>query len=348
MPGNYPNIGFNEKGICDYCTGKKYFGLTANPEIRSVMKNPEKLIKDFHETVKDCRGSGEYDCLVAVSGGKDSSYLAYLLKETYHLHILTVTVDTGLLGDVAKENIDHLVNRLAIDHFYITPRPDFFKKIYQYYIQHPKLKKENDEEIGYINTVCPKCCKAIDSLILKEAVKRNIPVIFLGYTSEEIEDYCHFYEIPREEIAEKSWLPKELNTSFFNEEDRSYFWNPFTEKVLRYPRIIYPFHVTDYLTRNETIKRCKELSLVKKPHPRSTDCILKPLLMYLDLKTLGYNSYIQNVSYNIREKKTSLSRREWLLLLTIGDWLGKSGLYKKRDMNNALEYLNIGLKDLLK
>jgi len=348
MPEKYPKIGFNEKGICDYCTGKKHFGLTADPKIRNQIKNPEKLISDFKKIIRNCKGSGEYDCIVPISGGKDSSYLAYLLKEKYKLKILTITVDTGLLGNISKENIDHLVKRLEIMHFYITPKPDFFKKIYQYYIQHPKLAKQNDEEIGYIHTVCPICCKAIDSLILKEAVKRNISIIFLGYTAEEIEEYCFFYEIPQEEITEKRWLPKELNSDFFNEIDRSYFWNPFKEKKLQYPRVIYPFHVIKCPTRDEMIKKCKELSLVKKPHPRATDCILKPLLMYLDLKKLGYNSYIPNVSYNIREGKTSLSRRQWLLSMTAGNWLGKSGLYKRSDMNHAMEYLNLSLKDLLK
>ena len=53
---------------------------------------------DFERTLSECKGQGEYDCLVPLSGGKDSIYLLYRLKVECKLKVLAFTVDVNIPG----------------------------------------------------------------------------------------------------------------------------------------------------------------------------------------------------------------------------------------------------------
>jgi hypothetical protein len=349
MPENYPGVSFNSDGVCSYCLGEQYFGISGDPKIREMMIQKDKLREDFERTVRECRGQGEYDCLVLLSGGKDSSYLAYLLKQQYGLRVLGLTVDTGLLSPVAKPNIERVAAHLNVDHTFFTPKADFFKKLYRYFLTHPKFERENYEEIGYTGTVCRVCCQAVHSIGLEEAVKRRIPLVALGYSPDQIEYY--FYEIPQEEIRERSWVPKELNYEPFDEEDRNYFWDPsICAEGDDFPRVLLPYHVIDYPSIGQVTRKVEELGLIRKrkASPLVTNCQLGLLLMYLDIKKLGYNSYISAFSYDIKEGKLTRNRR-LLLGIEALDWLVKSGAFRiiaRRRINRLLKYLDLEMKDL--
>ncbi len=350
MPENYPNISFNSKGVCSYCLGEQHFGVMNDPKIRELMTDKGKLREDFERTISECRGQSEYDCLVLLSGGKDSSYLVYLLKQQYGLKILALTVDTGLLSPVAKQNIKQVVTHLNVDHIFFTPRFDFFKKLYRYFLSHPKFEKRKYEEIGYMSTVCRACCEAVHSIGLREAAKRRIPLVMLGYSPDQIEYY--FYEIPQEDIREQSWVPEELNDEPFDEGDHNYFWIPSVcMESGKFPRVLLPYHVLDYPGGREVTRKVVELGLIQKGKagPLVTNCHLSLLLVYLDVKKLGYNPLISALSYNIRGGYASPNRR--LLLGIEGlNWLVKSGMFRivfRRRISHVLGHLDLEMKDLL-
>jgi adenylyl- and sulfurtransferase ThiI len=69
----------------------------------------------------------KYDCLLMLSGGKDSCSLAFKLKEQ-GLNILCFTLDTGFLSDVAKSNIEKLTRILDVDSIVIKPKPSKYLK----------------------------------------------------------------------------------------------------------------------------------------------------------------------------------------------------------------------------
>lgn len=347
MPENYPNISFNSNGVCSYCLGEQHFGVMNDPKIRRTMVEKESLREDFETTVRECRGQGEYDCLVPLSGGKDSSYLVYLLQQQYGLKVLTLTVDTGLLSPRAIPNIERVITRLNVDHILFTPKADFFKKLYHYFLTHVKFERKKYEEIGYTGTVCHSCCEAIHSIALRVAAERGIPFVALGYSPDQIEYY--FYEAPQEDIYQRGWLPPELNDDPFDEEDRSYFWDSSSRtEGGNLPRLLFPYHVLEY--PKEVAKSVVELGLIQKGNasPLVTNCQLSLLLMYLDIKKLGYNPYISSISYLVREGR--ISRRRLLLAIEGGNLLVKSGMasiFLKRKINHVLEYLNLEMKELV-
>ena len=58
-----------------------------------------------------------YDCVLMLSGGKDSVLALYNLIALYNLRVLTITYDDGFLSDVAKKNIDVVTKRFDVDNF---------------------------------------------------------------------------------------------------------------------------------------------------------------------------------------------------------------------------------------
>lgn len=108
-----PDITFDDKGVCSNCVSReeRLRRLLIPEEAR-----PEALRK-LVEEVKS-RGKGKkYDCIIGVSGGVDSTYVAYLVKETLGLRPLAVHLDNGWNSELAVKNIERVLNTLGIDLF---------------------------------------------------------------------------------------------------------------------------------------------------------------------------------------------------------------------------------------
>jgi len=109
---DYPEIFFDEKGVCNIC--HTYDSLAR----RTVLSgNQGKLaLEKLIEDVKRAGKGNEYNCIIGVSGGVDSSYLACLTKE-WGLNPLVVHVDGGWNTELAVSNIDKLIKKLDFDLF---------------------------------------------------------------------------------------------------------------------------------------------------------------------------------------------------------------------------------------
>lgn len=102
---------FDEQGVCDYCNSYKNEIL---PNWKPNETNELELNKIAEQIKREGQGK-EYDCILGLSGGTDSSYLAYIAKEKMGLRPLIYTVDTGWNLNVAVENIERLVKALDLD-----------------------------------------------------------------------------------------------------------------------------------------------------------------------------------------------------------------------------------------
>lgn len=104
-------ITFDENGVCDHCRN-------FDTRIKPYWKPQENRFEELEELAKKIRKAGEghdYDCILGLSGGADSCYLAYIAKEIMHLRPLIVVVDTGWNLNVAVENIERIVKGLDLD-----------------------------------------------------------------------------------------------------------------------------------------------------------------------------------------------------------------------------------------
>lgn len=104
-------ITFDEKGVCDHC---RNFEKNIRPYWNPNENRMEELQKIADKIRKAGKGH-DYDCILGLSGGADSSYLAYIAKEVMHLRPLAFVVDTGWNLNVAVENIEKIVKGLELD-----------------------------------------------------------------------------------------------------------------------------------------------------------------------------------------------------------------------------------------
>ena len=106
-----PRIVFDENGVSDYY---HHFNNVIKPNWKTGDEGLESLLS-ISEKIKSKRKKYDFDCIIGLSGGLDSSYVAYLAKEVMGLRPLLFHVDAGWNTDQAVSNIEKLVDGLGLD-----------------------------------------------------------------------------------------------------------------------------------------------------------------------------------------------------------------------------------------
>jgi N-acetyl sugar amidotransferase len=105
------SIIFDEKGVCDYCHNY-YNNILPNWHPN---EKGEQEIRKVLDKIKAEGKNKDYDCLIGISGGLDSSYLVYAAVEKFGMRPLLFHVDAGWNSDVSTHNIQKLVDGLGLD-----------------------------------------------------------------------------------------------------------------------------------------------------------------------------------------------------------------------------------------
>jgi len=113
MDTSDPKITFDEKGVCDHCNGF-YKDVEPHWHPDDYGKN---IFSQQVEKIKKAGKGNEYDSILGLSGGLDSSYLLHLAVTEFGLKPLVFHVDGGWNTDVAVNNIQVLVDKLGLDLF---------------------------------------------------------------------------------------------------------------------------------------------------------------------------------------------------------------------------------------
>jgi tRNA(Ile)-lysidine synthase TilS/MesJ len=104
-------IVFDARGWCDYCNN-------FHRNILPIWHTDERGARALEQLTAEIRRAGngrDHDCVIGVSGGVDSSYVAYLAKEVMGLRPLLLHVDAGWNSQQAVHNIERLVDGLGLD-----------------------------------------------------------------------------------------------------------------------------------------------------------------------------------------------------------------------------------------
>lgn len=104
-------ITFDEKGVCDHCNT---FHEEISPNWHTDEKGEKALWAIINKIKEEGKGK-DFDCLMGMSGGIDSSYLLYVMVEKYGLRPLVFHVDAGWNSQIAVNNIERLVDGLGLD-----------------------------------------------------------------------------------------------------------------------------------------------------------------------------------------------------------------------------------------
>lgn len=158
LPETMPFIRFDENGVCNYCN----HWTPVTVQGRAAL---EQALAPYR------RGNGEADCLVGLSGGRDSSYGLHYLKKELGMNPIAFTYDWGMVTDLARRNISRLCGKLGIEHILVSANiarkrlyiqrnveawlknphlgmiPLFMAGDKQYFYQAKKLRKQTDVEL---------------------------------------------------------------------------------------------------------------------------------------------------------------------------------------------------------
>lgn len=334
LPGIVPGAKLDRQGICNYCRG--FENIDPSRE-ESSRKDREA---DLEKALEDCRGKAEYDCLVPVSGGKDSIYLLYKLKVEYGLKVLAFTTDINI-PELAWQNIKRTIRKLDIEHISYTPSNKFYKKLFRYLLQ-------NQEERGAVYTVSYVYAPLFEGDALRLAIEKGIPLVLAGYSPGQPEPERMLYEFSRKLICETDWTPPELRRcGVFTEFELSYFFNPLSyPSDTTFPRYLAPFHAWPY-NQDEVMKTIVKLGLVasnKHASPIYSNYPINWLLMYSDLKHFGYNPYHPEFSALIREGKAS--RAYWRIMTPVVNFMIRRRVFLGRNVTESLKWLGFDLNAL--
>nr|WP_293303667.1 N-acetyl sugar amidotransferase [Allomuricauda sp.] len=158
-----PEITFDKEGNCNHCNN----AIERSKSVWFPNEEGEKSLKKIAEEIKAERSNKEYDCIIGLSGGVDSSYLAYKVMKL-GLRPLVVHVDCGWNSEMAVKNVENIVKKLGLD-------------LHTHVVDWQEMK---DVQLAYFkanvaNQDVPQD-HAIFAALYSYAVKNNINYVFNG------------------------------------------------------------------------------------------------------------------------------------------------------------------------
>ncbi|MEM7251869.1 MAG: amino acid adenylation domain-containing protein [Pseudomonadota bacterium] len=180
LASNFPGITYDANGLCHLCV--EFDGY--RDKAQAYFETTDVL----GQILRDARArrSGRYDCLMLLSGGKDSTYaLAQLVA--MGADVLAFTLDNGFISEGAKDNIRRVVNTLGVDHrFGATPAMD---EIFA-------------DSLKRFSNVCQGCFKTIYTLGYQTADELGIPCIVTGLSRGQFFETRLTAELFRDETVD--------------------------------------------------------------------------------------------------------------------------------------------------
>lgn len=163
MPNTKPDLHFDDQGVCDACR-------SAEKKNQGIDWDQRK--KEFEEIIERYRSKdrNNYDCIVPVSGGKDSHYQAYTMKHVYGLNPLLICFEQTYCTPLGKKNVDN-IGALGCDVIYFKKNPIVYRKMVI-----EGFKRVGDNE--WPNHV------GIFTVPVNFAVKMNVPLLIWGENSQ--------------------------------------------------------------------------------------------------------------------------------------------------------------------
>ena len=269
LTDSFPGITFDESGVCSIC--REYAIRWRNLDfIKS-----EEYIKGIFEAVK--LKKKKYDCVVGLSGGKDSSYVLYLCTQKYKMKPLCVTFDNGFLSSEAAANIKKLTNKLNVDHIFVKLDWDVLKRLYRHFLM-------------TTGEFCSVCNIGIISSQYDVANKYDIPLIVSGFSPRTDPDLSnsiyhlsteYFYNVAKGHFS-KTDLKEFLHDGTFS--------TPINHLTGKRRSIALPRYVewdeNKIVAILEKELDWKVTAAITKEH---TDCIASEFKEYLRIKEFGFS-----------------------------------------------------------
>ena len=164
MPETSEGTTFDELGICRACQ-------SSEQKMRINWVEREAQLREILERAKKSSGNN-YDCLVPISGGKDSAFQLHVLVKQYGMKPLACTFSHRWFTQTGQYNLWNILDKLGVDHVLFSPSRDLVNRI---------AKKS----LYAIGDPCWHCHAGVGAFPLQAAVKFGIPLIVWGESVAE-------------------------------------------------------------------------------------------------------------------------------------------------------------------
>jgi hypothetical protein len=289
LPETFPNIQFDAHGVCNFCSSFK--------KERADEEKKEYLGK-FHDLIKQVKGKADYDCTVSFSGGKDSTYTLYVVKEVFKLKPLALTFDNGFISEQAFKNIRTVTENLGVDSIIFKADYTMLKKIFSVAINDPLYSPKTLERAS---TICTSCIGLAKFILLKIALEKKIPMMAWGWTPGQAPVRSSIMKInPALFKSTQEALRKPMERIVGDQINR-YFLSDEQFKTADFPYNISPLAFTDY-NEQDILNKIKEFGW-KAPgevDANSTNCLLNSFANRIHIDQYGFHPYAFEIAGMVR------------------------------------------------
>lgn len=172
MDSTDPLISFDTSGNCNYCN----YALATKAERWKNNREGKIELDNIIDELKSETKNKKYDCIIGLSGGLDSAYLAYYIRKEYGLRMLAVHIDTGWNTDIAEKNIERICKKLNIDLIVEKINQDEFMDLQRAYFLSGVPSQDNPQDNIFL------------AALFKYAIQNNIKYFLSGanFSTESI------------------------------------------------------------------------------------------------------------------------------------------------------------------
>lgn len=234
IPETQEGVNFDEMGVCQACR-------SAEQKMHINWQEREKELAQILKTAK-AKAGNNYDCIVPISGGKDSMFQVHVITQVYGMKPLAVTFNHNWYSETGWYNLQNCLETFNIDHIMFTPNRDLVNRLARH-------------SICGMGDTCWHCHAGVGAFPLHIAAKFNIPLIIWGESLAESSGRASFFnpvcKFDREYFLRVSakLRPEDMICEYLSSKDLYPFELPSIDECERVG--IYGIYLGDYLFWDE-------------------------------------------------------------------------------------------------
>ena len=230
VPQTQEGVVFDELGVCQACQ-------SAEQKIHIDWTERERDLRRTLEAAKASAGNN-YDCIIPISGGKDSTFQLHVLTKVYGMKPLAVTFSHNWYSETGWYNLQNSLEQFNVDHVMFTPNRSLVNRIAKH-------------SLAGIGDSCWHCHAGVGAFPLQAAVRFNIPLLVWGESIAESSGRATYktpvLKFDREYFTKVSakLRPDQMVRDDLTERDLYPFNVPTAEECERVG--VYGIHLGDYI-----------------------------------------------------------------------------------------------------
>ncbi len=292
IPATNEGMQFDELGICLACR-------SSEEKMHINWVERQKQLKEILESYKSKAGSN-YDCIIPISGGKDSAFQLHVLTKIYKMKPLAVTFSHNLYSKTGWYNLWNMLDKFNVDHIMYTPNRALINK----------LMKQSLKGIG---DPCWHCHMGVGSFPLQVAVKFKIPLMIWGESIAEGTGRATYFnpvmEFNRDYFVKQSarLYPDQMVSDTVSKKDINPFQLPSIEEIEKIG--VVGIHLGDFIFWDTE----RQVEFLKKEYGwkedvvegsykgyKSVECIMEGMHSYTKFLKRGFGRASDHAAQDVR------------------------------------------------